>query len=144
MSIEYLIQGFDDGRTFAKRPVSSRERDLDCAARRSASSSSSMSEFGESRGVRREWLLDQERNAAGEEFHAYSVMRMGRRGDDRGVDFTDQLAIIGDGTRAGLGGDRIAALGHGVGDRDQFEVGNTRGDAGVDAAQVARADDGQA
>ena len=49
--------------------------------------------------VRGERLLDEQRHAAGEQFHADRMVRVGRRGDDRGVDFADQLAVIGDAPR---------------------------------------------
>ena len=64
------------------------------------------------------------------------------RGDDRGVDLADQLAVVGNGPRLALGGRGIAARGDGIGHRDELDVVEAGGDAGVDAAQVAGTDHG--
>ena len=95
-------------------------------------------------GRRRDRLLDQHVGARGEEVARDGVVQRGRRRDADGVDAADELAMVRDGRDAELGLEALARRGRGIGDADEFAVGEGGVFLGVESAEVAGADDGAA
>ena len=89
-------------------------------------------------------LLDQQGDAGCEEVASDAVVQGGGRGDHGAVEAIEQAGVIGQGLGMALGGDAIAAGGDGIDDGQEVNVVSGGEFLGVEAAEPACADDGDA